>query len=147
MTYEELDRKLQGRCANRRKLGNNTYATRRTSMEGKWELNIVLHATEILTFYEDGSVKLNSGGYRSYTTKERINRYGPVRVYSDKGEWYIMLYPYELPNNASLTGSWTTRDSVRLAYNKDYRKNGRIKFFDGIIVRQTEDGLEWQNGA
>lgn len=143
MTFTELDRKLQGRCANRRKLGNNTYAIRRTSMEGKWELGVVLHATEILTFYEDGSVKLNSGGWRTYITKERINSYGPVRVYSDKGEWYIMLYPYELPDNAS----WNHRDPVRLAYNKDYRKNGRIKFFDGIIVRQTKDGLEWQNGA
>lgn len=48
-----------------------------------------LHNTEVVTIYPDGSYRLDSGGYRTVTTKDRINRYGPVRVYAERGVWYF----------------------------------------------------------
>jgi hypothetical protein len=32
---------------------------------------------------------LNSGGWRTSTTKDRINKYSPVKVYQRKYEWYL----------------------------------------------------------
>jgi hypothetical protein len=32
---------------------------------------------------------LNSGGYRTHTTKKRINQYSPVRIYQKNFEWFL----------------------------------------------------------
>jgi hypothetical protein len=52
---------------------------------------IRLHNTDILTFFPDGSCQFNSGGWRTVTTKSRMNEYGPsgVRIDQEKGMWYI----------------------------------------------------------
>lgn len=50
---------------------------------------IRLHLTDIITFHPDGSFILNSGGWRTMTTKGRINSFSPVNVYSEKGVWYV----------------------------------------------------------
>ncbi|HEX9804591.1 MAG TPA: hypothetical protein VGA67_02830 [Candidatus Dojkabacteria bacterium] len=46
------------------------------------------HDTDVVTFLGDGNVVLNSGGFRSVTTKERINSYSPVTISQEKGVWY-----------------------------------------------------------
>lgn len=52
--------------------------------------NIRLHDTDIISFFEDGSYILNSGGWRTHTTKERINRFVPgLRLHQEKGIWYV----------------------------------------------------------
>lgn len=45
------------------------------------------HQTPVVA-EKDGKYWLNSGGYRTSTTKERINRYCPFRVFQDF-EWYV----------------------------------------------------------
>lgn len=50
---------------------------------------IQLHATDIVIVLASGGFVLNSGGWRSVTTKERINRYTPARLWQDKSVWYI----------------------------------------------------------
>lgn len=50
---------------------------------------IVLHRTPIVRFYANGSIVLNSGGWRTTTTKSRINQFSPVRVFSHNGEWRV----------------------------------------------------------
>lgn len=51
------------------------------------------HATDVVTF-DVNTIKLNTGGYRSATTKLRMNQtsnqfdLGYV-VWQDKGEWYV----------------------------------------------------------
>jgi len=49
-----------------------------------------LHKTDILLIEEDGRQHLNSGGYRTHTTKDRLNTYlqGYV-VFSDRGVWKV----------------------------------------------------------
>lgn len=50
-----------------------------------------LHATEVVTHWEDDQVTLNSGGYRTVTTKARMNAYLPTRysVRSHRGVWKV----------------------------------------------------------
>ena len=85
-TYAELDAKLQGRNAQSRKLANNTYAHRRGD-----DIAVRLHETDVLTFRPNGTVVLDSGGWRSTTTKSRFNEFLPMpfRVWQAKGRWNV----------------------------------------------------------
>ena len=49
---------------------------------------IRLHDTDVVT-EKDNVFTLNSGGWRSVTTKERMNSYSPARVFQKKSIWYI----------------------------------------------------------
>lgn len=47
-------------------------------------------ATDILTFYQNGDIKFDSGGYRTKTTKDRFNTLqDDIRFYQDKSIWWI----------------------------------------------------------
>lgn len=87
--YNELDAQLQGRNRNGRKIANNTYAERRGEA-----IAIRLHSTDILTFNPDGSTVVNSGGWRTVTTKARLNDYLPngYGISQSKGLWYWHKY-------------------------------------------------------
>lgn len=74
----------------KRKLANHTYLE--VGPEGPFgPLGIRLHSTEILKFFPDGRIVLNSGGWQTVTTKERMNRYlpHPWSIYSEKGDWFL----------------------------------------------------------
>src|SRR5262249_27597834 len=46
---------------------------------------VVLHSTAVVTIHQDGTYTLRTGGWRTVTTKDRINKYSPARVYSTNG--------------------------------------------------------------
>src|ERR1035437_10211680 len=48
-----------------------------------------LHNTNIVTKTLSGKTILNSGGYQSKTTKERLNDFSGYRVNQNKGVWYV----------------------------------------------------------
>ena len=81
-TYKKADAQLQGRCKIQRKVANNTYLIRRGD-----DIALVLHATDVVTLHPDGSVTLNSGGWHTVTTKDRIGQYH--RVSARQGVWYM----------------------------------------------------------
>jgi len=83
--YSDLQAKLGNRA--QRKIGNNTYLRSRGD-----DLIVRLHNTDILIAHHDGFVTLNSGGYRTVTTKARISEYlqgTGYHVYQDKKVWYV----------------------------------------------------------
>jgi len=56
---------------------------------------IRLHMTDILRFSPGGRmVTLDSGGWKTVTTKERINRFLPpgIHLHQSKGIWYVSTY-------------------------------------------------------
>lgn len=55
------------------------------------------HQTDVVTHYRDGRVSLDSGGWRTVTTKVRFNEYLPAgwTVYQEKGEWYLQRLPWD----------------------------------------------------
>jgi hypothetical protein len=75
---------LHGRQS--RKLGNNTYLETRPN----GAVAVKLHKTDVLTV-TPGHVVLNSGGWQTVTTKDRMNTYLPDgwRVWSERGVWRI----------------------------------------------------------
>lgn len=95
MTYQQLDSQLQGRCKTRRKLENNTYAIRHDD-----SISIRLHETDILTFHPNGRVNVTTGGWKTVTTKARLNEYLPhgLSLTQERGIWYWCSYR---------NGTWT----------------------------------------
>lgn len=84
--YAELDAALTGRNSQRRKLANNTYAERRDN----GSIAIRLHDTDIITLHKDGSLTVTSGGWKTSTTKARLNDYLPhgFGLYASGGIWH-----------------------------------------------------------
>jgi hypothetical protein len=78
------------------RIGNNTYLESYVDGCSVDRICVRLHETNIVEFWADGRVILNSGGYRTVTTKERINQFiRPAgRIHQDAGVWYYSaLYP------------------------------------------------------
>jgi len=68
---------------------------------------IRLHNTNIVIIKNNGDIILNSGGWKTITTKDRLCKFSPFVIYQNKGIWYINV-------------------------TKDYKKEGGIPFYDGI---------------
>lgn len=68
-SYATWDKLLTGRCKMQRKTANNTWLKR----EDDGSIALQLHATKILMVKPDGTITLNSGGWRTPTTKGRLN--------------------------------------------------------------------------
>lgn len=50
-----------------------------------------LHQTDVVTIHADGTYTLDSGDWRTVTTKRWINEHTPARLYQRKGAWYFGL--------------------------------------------------------
>ena len=77
------------------------------------------HRTDVATLHPDGTVTLRTGGWRTVTTKRRINQalryFGvPTVLYQFKWDWY--LAPYD--------------------------QGERIPFHDGMRIRANCHGVE-----
>ena len=80
MTYETAAERLGTRSS--RKVANNTYLQRRDDST----IALRLHETDVVTF-RPGTVTLDSGGWRTMTTKDRIGY--AVPLYAQKGVWRV----------------------------------------------------------
>jgi hypothetical protein len=85
ISYTEATALMRTARNGRRKLDNNTYLE---SAFGT-DYAVRLHSTRVVTIHADGTYTLGTGGWSTVTTKARINEYGPARVYSDRGTWYV----------------------------------------------------------
>lgn len=85
-SYEEAERVLAGgRDRADRPVGNNIRLQRRSDTT----IALRYHATDIVVYHADGRVQMFSGGWRTYTTKERLNTYTPTIVHQTDGEWFV----------------------------------------------------------
>lgn len=57
-------------------------------MSGGREI-VRLHQTDIVTKHPDGTYELSTGGWKTRTTQDRLNRFSPARIYSKSGSWYL----------------------------------------------------------
>lgn len=94
MNYEQANNQLNGRNKVSRKLANNTYLIRLSDNS----IAAKLHQTNIITFCSDGKIVLNSGGWFTPTTKNRINSYSGYRISQSNSRWSLSVngvwYPF-----------------------------------------------------
>jgi hypothetical protein len=88
LSYEDGLAKLKGR--DQKKLENNTYLVKVDDET----LGVKLHNTIVVYIFKSGVYQYDTGGWRTVTTKDRINRYGPVRVHQANNIWYIGEYVF-----------------------------------------------------
>ncbi len=114
-SYNILSALLTSRCKDSRKLANNTYLVRRGE-----NIAVRLHDTDVATYLPNGDVILNSEGWRTPTTKARINDYlpGRWRLIQEGGVWYLVNPP---------------PDSY--AWGKEQT---RYRFADGVTIQENE---------
>ena len=104
-THEDLNDELGKRSE--KKIGNNTVLRRLSN----GDIAIRYHYTDIITINIMDNIKVNTGGWDTSTTIQRLNKLLPdnVHLYKKKGELFIK-------------GS-----------------NGTFEFMDGMIVNQNGD--------
>lgn len=91
---EKLLYREDGKFVSGRKVARNTYLERRGGVQG---LALKLHNTDIITWYPDNTVELNSGGWLTTTTRTRMNDWLPrdegsgrcAQIFSDRGYWMV----------------------------------------------------------
>jgi len=83
-TYAQLDAFL-GTRAQRTVPGiRSTVVVRRGT-----SIAVCYHNTDVVTHHVDSSFNVNSGGFRTATTKSRINAFSTARVYQKNFEWFV----------------------------------------------------------
>lgn len=68
----------------KRKLDHNTVLVQ--TQDG---FGVQLHGTVVVEYLPEGAIKLNSGGWLTTTTKDRLNKFSPFRIFQSKYEWFI----------------------------------------------------------
>ena len=137
MDFNSAIVKLNGRTS--RKLDHNTYLERCTehgfgdNPEGA--VCVRLHSTHIITYRADGATVLRSGGWQTVTTKDRMNKFSPVRINQVNGFWSFEYHgkTYAFADEVTLyadgivagAGMSTERDQLKLRrqvrqYAKDF---------------------------
>ena len=71
MNYNTAIQTLNGK--NAKKIDHNTFLQK----EHSGSVSILFHKTKILTYQPSGEVNVSAGGYKTTTTKERINKFLP----------------------------------------------------------------------
>lgn len=115
-TASRAERLKEAHLVASKKIANNTYEAQHESGERL----IILHGTIVCNFRPTGNVILNSGGWQTKTTKDRINKALadsnlPFSVGQYQKAWYIV------------------KDSDGLKPLSAILKNS-VKFSDGIIL-------------
>lgn len=68
-------------------IANNTRLHARVwKEEGCYEIR--LHGNVIIRIYRTG-IELYDGGWKSMTTKNRLNQFGPVHVFQSGFDWFV----------------------------------------------------------
>lgn len=90
--------------------------------------HIRLHNTDILSFIK-GKIVLNSGGWRTMTTKERMSQFLPNGWYvqQEKSVWYLVLRKWNDDySKLQKSGRWIFQDGITINKNGTVSKHGGI---------------------
>lgn len=84
-TFAQAERFLGSRDSV--KIGNNTILEK--FVYNDVQISICHFRTSIVTYYKNGEIRLDNGGYFTATTKKRLNLYSPFVVAAKDGRWFI----------------------------------------------------------
>lgn len=138
-TYEDAQAYLaKGRSKTRRPLpGRSTYI--REAEDGRIE--VVYHETAVVAYHPDGRVVLDSGGWRTVTTKDRMCTYSPATIHQAKGVWYIKT----TPNGSAVDWKeWHADPGFVYADGVTVLPNGRI---EGAEPAESAKAIEKERAA
>jgi hypothetical protein len=83
--YKEALEVLKNRTS--KKLDNNTYLEKREN----GNLAVKLHQTDVVTYTPKNEVILSSGGWKTPTTKDRINKFSRAGITQKNNQWFVYV--------------------------------------------------------
>jgi hypothetical protein len=86
ITFEharEIIESQSKRGLDKKKLANNTYLMKSDCFV------IQLHNTNIIKIYPNDIYELNTEGWQTVTTKDRLNEFSPADIYQKRGVWFV----------------------------------------------------------
>lgn len=139
-TIAQLESMLTNkRNPNAKKIANNTWLNKHE--DGSFAIRF--HQTDIVIFYPDGSLKLNTGGYPTRTTRERMQDWCPVDIGGNLGyDWGTKYSRYASYEPGSIHWHLTHK-----APGTPYRGGPPVPFEDGITLiplKQGKNKGNWQ---
>lgn len=117
MSYREASEKLGRREG--RKVGNNTYLERLD----EHTIGVRLHSTYVVKIADDDTYTLDSGGWQTVTTKDRLNVWSPVKVFSD------VKLARSRGRYGDVGDSWFVKGPGEAGWS-----TGAYDFYDGMVV-------------
>jgi hypothetical protein len=144
-TYIEAYNKLEKPIKkDSKKIGNNTTLRRDGSV-----IQVRLHNTDVVTITPTFYI-LNSGGWRTLTTKVRINRYSPAYITQKAGIWYIDNSIFYDGIKINLTGQVISKrildDSKIIKYNNAWKVTIN-KYITRAIERLKKGTIKLPSGG
>lgn len=115
---------------NIKKVANNTY--RWTDPE-TGDVHVRLHETDVVTLHMDGTTTLRTGGFKTDTTKDRMNRFMPKGYHITRGSgvWWVNSMPFQegmtLPKNPDDLNKTVTKTAARKAVRDENAKRDELK--------------------
>jgi hypothetical protein len=88
-TFSQLARKIGESRGGEAKLATNTTAHFLSSTK----IGIKLHWTDVVIVGADGTYTLNTGGYTTKTTMDRLNGFSPAKIIQKDFAFYVMKNP------------------------------------------------------
>lgn len=85
-TYADAEKYLAGR--DKAKVVNNTFLVRLCADT----IAVRFFKTDVVVYTDNEHVTLNTGGWKTVTTKERLNLFSQYGVYVRRGIWYVSRY-------------------------------------------------------
>ena len=99
-----------GRKHHHKRIEGNTYV----GWDGD-NIYVQYYYTRILYFYENGDVRINTGGYNTISTRKRINDYSNVMIWTTKGCPVIRLPYFKCDkDNFLFTEKLTLADAITI---------------------------------
>jgi len=147
MNYKQAAERLGERTSC--KIGNNTTLINRGD-----RIAVKLHETDIITYWPNGHAVLESGGWRTSTTKARFNSWLPLgfAISSDHGEWSVYRYGVKVATYADgltigprggIHGALGVKESkARKTLKQNIRKYAQL-CTDSIPLAMPGDGDCW----
>jgi hypothetical protein len=145
--FDVQDAKLQGQCKQSRKLANNTYLQRRDK-----NIAVLYHSTDVVIYTPNGNTILNSGGWHTSTTKERINiglQGTGYRLIQNNSIWYLTNYSSYPDYKTLIQNGYKFKDGITIThtgkvtnYDKtDSSKNDKLKARIKVYAKLCADAV------
>ena len=143
-SYSDCQKRMhdtRGRVLKKRKLAKNTYLI--PNSDGSYAVR--LRETDVVTYYPNGEITLYDGGWKSQTTKDRINFFSPGDIWQEKGVWtikyqgkrYLFCSPMTLYPDGSVADEYGRKLSE---YDKDMTKG--LQYLRKQVRQYAKDYVE-----
>lgn len=131
---------IVGEHTGARVIANNT--VQYTNSKG--EIVIRLHNTDIITYKKNGSVVLNTDGWQTPTTKERLNRYMSerhIRIEQKNHKWTVNGVPFvdgiEIRKDGTIPQKWAKKADSKI--KRDMSVEKKIEKYLKIVKKKLSE--------